>query len=60
MTTIHQPAHLILSAADLARGARYIPADALGLVQIPASTDTWHPVPYATLIEVAKNIRPVQ
>jgi hypothetical protein len=55
-TTIHQPANLILSGRDLARGARLVAADELSLVQVPASTQTWHPVPYATLVEIAKDI----
>lgn len=55
-TTIHRPANLILSHNDLARGARYASADDLGLIPVPASTETWHPVPYATLVNVAKDI----
>lgn len=56
MSTIHKPANLILSHTDVARGARLATADQLGLVQIPASTETWYPVPYATLVQVAKDI----
>lgn len=54
--TIHEPANLILSHKDVARGARYATADELGLIPVPASTDTWYPVPYTKLIEVAKEI----
>ncbi len=49
-------ANLILSHTDLARGARYASTDELGLIPIPASTDTWYPVPYTKLVEVAKDI----
>ncbi|MCK6625497.1 MAG: hypothetical protein L6R45_10015 [Anaerolineae bacterium] len=54
--TIHQEANLILSSRDLARGARYANYDELGLLPVPASTETWHPVPYQTLVTLAKEV----
>jgi hypothetical protein len=40
----------------VARGARYATADELKLIPVPASTDTWYPVPYTHLVAVAKEI----
>jgi hypothetical protein len=45
-----------MSHKDVARGARPATADELGLIQVPASTGTWYPVPYTRLVEIAKDI----
>lgn len=54
--TIHEEAHLTLSNYDVARGARMATYDELGLLPVPASTETWHPVPYQTLVTLAKEV----
>ncbi|MCL4304004.1 MAG: hypothetical protein KJ077_50435 [Anaerolineae bacterium] len=39
-----------------AKGCREANFDELGLIPAPASTATWHPVPYQTLVTLAKEI----
>jgi hypothetical protein len=54
--TLHEEAHLTLSHYDAKRGARMATFDELGLLPVPASTETWHPVPYQTLVNLAKEV----
>jgi hypothetical protein len=39
-----------------AKGCRLATFDELAMVPAPASTETWHPVPYQTLVTLAKEI----
>lgn len=43
-------------AGSSAKGCRLADYEQLGLIPVPASTETWHPVPYQRLVTIAKEI----
>lgn len=61
-TTLILPSERIIKNGEAylagrhAKGCRPVSFDELGLVPAPASTETWHPVPYQTLVTLAKEI----